>query len=55
MNFSNAFPNHETQYMSPEVCVIALNNQDVICQTSPVGHRLDSPVDGEMREGNDNW
>ena len=42
-----AFSNQERLYRSPEVCVIGLNNQDVICQASP--------VDGEMREGDDNW
>lgn len=47
MDFNNAFPNHKRQYISPEACEIILNNQDVICQTSP--------VDGEMREGDNNW
>lgn len=49
MNFSNAFPNHETQYMSPEVCVIALNNQDVICFSNPEKYIT------ETEEGDDNW
>ena len=47
MNNNIAFPYHETQYMRPEVCVTGLENQDVICQASP--------VDGEMLEGDDNW
>ena len=42
-----AFSSKDRLYSCPEVCVIGLNNQDVICQASP--------VDGEMREGDDNW
>ena len=42
-----AFSSQDRLYRSPEVCVIGLNNKDVICQASP--------VDGEMREGDDNW
>ena len=44
---SNAFLSQDRLYGSPEVCVIGLDNQNVICQASP--------VDGEMREGDDNW
>lgn len=47
MNNNNAFTSKDSLYSCPEVCVIGLNNQDVICQASP--------VDGEMREGDDNW
>ena len=47
MNNIIAFSCQERLYRSPEVCVIGLNNKDAICQASP--------VDGEMREGDDNW
>lgn len=42
-----AFPSKDRLYSCPEAFVIGLNNQDVICQASL--------VDGEMREGDDNW
>lgn len=39
--------NCREQYKSPEVSMIGLDNMIEICQSSP--------VDGEMREGDDNW
>ncbi len=47
INSNKAFSSQERPYSGPEVCIIVLNNQNAIC--------LASPVDGEMREGDDNW